>query len=66
VRVVGIAWDGAGTTDTMPDDPPICPSCGQPGTRGLDGDGEWECDNEACPEFGQHLRADEAPPPDEP
>jgi hypothetical protein len=41
---------------------PLCPDCGQPGTLLADG---WHCRNEACPEYGQPLRADE-PPPREP
>ncbi|MGD9573530.1 MAG: hypothetical protein AB7V62_16755 [Thermoleophilia bacterium] len=45
-------------------DPPRCPTCGQPATTGLTGTGrDWECENEACPEFGQPIRADEPPPP---
>jgi len=45
---------------------PICPTCGQPGSRSL-GPGEgWECRNEACPEFGQALAAEEPPRRDEP
>jgi len=45
---------------------PLCPSCGQPASRGLAGDGEgWECRNEACAEFGQPVEAAE-PLPDEP
>jgi hypothetical protein len=47
---------------------PLCPSCGQPASQGLaDTDPGWECRNEACPEFGQPLRDDEASrrePPD--
>ena len=40
--------------------PPICPSCGQPASEGLAGpEHGWECRNEACPEFGQALGADE-------
>jgi len=38
---------------------PLCPTCGQPGTRAFGPDEEWECRNEACPEYGQVLRADE-------
>lgn len=52
----------------MPPDPPLCPTCGQPTTEGLAGpDNTWECDNEACPEFGQVVRIDAPPaatPPD--
>jgi hypothetical protein len=47
--------------------PPLCPTCGQPASRALAGaEHGWECRNEACSEFGQPLRDDEAPPPDEP
>lgn len=46
---------------------PLCPSCGQPASESLSGgDPGWECRNEACTEFGQPVRADEPPPPDEP
>ena len=38
---------------------PLCPTCGQPGTRAFGPDGEWECRNEACPEYGQAIRPDE-------
>jgi hypothetical protein len=35
---------------------PICPTCDQPGTLALAAPTEqWECRNEACPEFGQVL-----------
>ena len=41
-------------------DPPICPSCGQPASNALAGpEHGWECRNEACPEYGQSLTADE-------
>ncbi len=47
---------------------PLCPTCGQPASKGLaDTDPGWECRNEACPEFGQPLRDEEASraePPD--
>jgi hypothetical protein len=47
-------------------DAPLCPTCGQPASKALGGpDHEWECRNEACTEFGQPVRADEPPPPDE-
>jgi hypothetical protein len=47
----------------MTETPPLCPDCGQPGTLSLaDTDPGWECRNEACPEFGQPLRADEGRP----
>jgi hypothetical protein len=46
--------------------PPLCPSCGQPASEALGGpEHGWECRNEACPEFGQALDADE-PVPEEP
>jgi hypothetical protein len=39
---------------------PICPSCDQPASTALAGaEHDWECRNEACPEFGQPIRADE-------
>jgi hypothetical protein len=47
--------------------PPICPTCGQPASEALGGrEHDWECRNEACPEFGQPVRADELPARDEP
>jgi hypothetical protein len=46
---------------------PLCPSCGQPASESLaGGDAGWECRNEACPEFGQPLRAQEPAPADPP
>ena len=40
--------------------PPLCPSCDQPASEALAGpEHGWECRNEACPEFGQALDADE-------
>lgn len=46
---------------------PLCPTCGQPATEAFAGGvAGWECRNEACAEFGQPVRADEAPPPDAP
>jgi hypothetical protein len=40
--------------------PPLCPSCGQPASKALAGpEHGWECRNEACPEFGQGLDANE-------
>jgi hypothetical protein len=40
--------------------PPECPTCGQPASEALGGpDHEWECRNEACPEYGQPVGADE-------
>lgn len=43
--------------------PPLCPTCGQPATTALTSSGrDWECENEACPEFGQEIRADEQAP----
>ena len=38
----------------------MCPTCTQPATASFPGEG-WECRNEACPEFGQPVRADEPP-----
>ena len=39
---------------------PLCPSCGQPASQALAGpEHGYECRNEACPEFGQPLRAEE-------
>ena len=44
----------------MPISTPLCPSCGQPASEALAGpEHEWECRNEACPEFGQTLSAAE-------
>jgi hypothetical protein len=41
---------------------PLCPTCGQPATAGLaDRAGLWECENEACPEFGQVVQVDGGP-----
>jgi hypothetical protein len=41
-------------------DPPRCPSCGQPASEALAGpEHGWECRNEACPEYGQSVAADE-------
>jgi pyruvate kinase-like protein len=46
--------------------PPICPSCDQPASEALGGpEHDWECRNEACPEFGQPIAADEPDPPDD-
>jgi hypothetical protein len=43
-------------------DPPLCPTCGQPASEALGGpEREWECRNEACPEYGQPVSGDEAP-----
>ena len=50
---------------------PICPTCGQPASEALGGpEHDWECRNEACPEFGQPVEArgpelpgDTPPPP---
>ena len=50
----------------MSDDPPLCPTCGQPATEALGGaEHDWECCNEACPEYGQAVDAHE-PPQDQP
>jgi uncharacterized protein (DUF1810 family) len=47
----------------MPASAPLCPTCGQPASLGLaDLDPGWECRNEACPEYGQPVRADEPDP----
>ena len=41
-------------------DPPLCPTCGQPASEALGGPAhDWECRNEACPEFGQPVADDE-------
>jgi hypothetical protein len=46
---------------------PLCPSCGQPASTALAGpEHGWECRNEACPEFGQAIAPEEAPPPERP
>jgi hypothetical protein len=43
-------------------DEPICPTCGQPASEALGGpEHDWQCRNEACSEFGQPVREDEAP-----
>jgi hypothetical protein len=48
--------------ETSPE-PPLCPSCGQPASLALAGpEHEWECRNEACPEFGQPIAAVEPKP----
>ena len=53
----------AGVTTT----PPLCPSCGQPASTALAGaEHDWECRNEACPEFGQPIDPNEPAPPDPP
>ena len=37
-------------------DPPLCPTCGQPASEALAGaEHDWECRNEACPEYGQAV-----------
>ena len=39
---------------------PLCPDCGQPASSELAGPPhQWECRNEACPEFGQPVMPDE-------
>ncbi len=44
--------------------PPICPTCGQPASEALGGpEHDWECRNEACPEFGQPVEARAPEPP---
>ena len=46
---------------------PLCPTCGQPASEALGGpDHDWECRNEACPEFGQPVDAHEPVEHDEP
>ncbi len=46
---------------------PLCPTCGQPATEALGGpEHDWECRDEACPEFGQPVQAVEPPPDAEP
>ena len=38
----------------------MCPTCGQPASEALGGpEHDWECRNEACPEYGQPVGADE-------
>ena len=45
----------------MSSDPPLCPTCDQPASEALGGpEHDWECRNEACPEFGQAVEG-EAP-----
>ena len=45
-------------------DPPLCPTCGQPASEALGGpEHDWECRNEACPEYGQPVPEDEPEPP---
>jgi len=47
--------------------PPLCPTCGQPGSVALAGpEHGFECRNEACTEFGQPLLPVEPPPADPP
>jgi hypothetical protein len=37
-------------------EPPLCPTCGQPASEALGGaEHNWECRNEACPEYGQAV-----------
>ena len=39
---------------------PLCPTCGQPASEALGGpEHDWECRNEACPEFGQPVDAED-------
>jgi hypothetical protein len=48
-------------------EPPVCGTCGQPASTALAGaEHDWECRNEACPEFGQPVDPHEPPPPDAP
>jgi hypothetical protein len=52
----GAAYGGAAMTD----EPPLCPTCGQPASEALGGaEHDWECRNEACPEYGQAVDAHE-------
>jgi uncharacterized protein YjlB len=45
--------------------PPLCASCGQPASEALAGpEHGWECRNEACPEFGQSIDANEPREPE--
>jgi hypothetical protein len=47
--------------------PPLCPTCGQPASRALaDAEHDWDCRNEACPEFGQVVAPAEEPRPEPP
>ena len=40
---------------------PLCPTCGQPASEALGGpEHDWECRNEACPEFGQPVDEERA------
>ena len=46
---------------------PLCPDCGQPASTALGGaEHDWECRNEACPEFGQAVQPGEPPTTTEP
>jgi hypothetical protein len=57
--VVGLRHQ-SGYEIAMARTPPLCPSCGQPASEALGGpEHDWECRNEACPEFGQAVRTDE-------
>ena len=48
-------------------DPPLCPTCDQPASEALGGpEHDWECRNEACPEYGQAVDGDPPPRDDEP
>jgi hypothetical protein len=52
--VPGLRYNGFMTS------PPLCPTCGQPASEALGGpEHDWECRNEACPEYGQPVGADE-------
>jgi hypothetical protein len=47
--------------------PPLCPTCDQPASEALGGpEHDWECRNEACPEFGQPVDTHEPVEHDEP
>ena len=42
--------------------PPLCPTCDQSASEALGGaEHDWECRNEACPEYGQAIEG----PPDQ-
>jgi hypothetical protein len=61
-RLASRSVRGAGTTSLVSSSP-VCPTCGQPASQALAGfEHDWECRNEACPEFGQPVQADEPAP----
>ena len=66
MSLVSLPERGVGGSSIARVKPPLCPDCGQPASSELAGlPHEWECRNEACPEFGQPVLADE-PPSSEP